>query len=361
MNPLSIYAPNRWDMYDSYGLIACQLAMNLEALGYQINALARNDTQLPNQPPALRAITQRAIVPSLGGIVIGYPTGYVNQPVLARLGPRVAITMFETSRMPDTWREPLNQCAAVIVPSKFLIEIFRAGGVTVPIHAIPLGIGEGYTPRPRQADRPFRFLAFLDRGRRKGSHWAQFAFMRAFGDDPAVELWLKGRAVRDPQPNDPRIFKPVNTNFRVYQEDYTEGELADFYGECDALINPNMGEGFGLIPREFAATGGVALTTGWGGTAEQIDQWGVPLPFAMEDAPASQFPSMKNLDLGQWPMPDIDQCAAIMRQVVENRQAYLADAMRMAPGLPDLYSWRKFAAGVAEVWERAKLDFSRAA
>lgn len=354
MKPVSIYTPGNWDLYDSYGLIACQLARQLAAMGLHVNAMGRGQVNMPNQPPDLSAITSRPIIPSLGGIVLGYPSGYDNHPNLLHAGPKVAITMFESSKIPPDWIEPLNACHAVIVPARFLIPIFRDCGVTAPIHAIPLGIGEAYAPKPRQAThRPFRFLAFLDRGRRKGLHWAQFAFMRAFGDDSNVELWLKGRAVKDAQPNDPRIFAPTNPNFRVIQQDLTEAELADLYCECDALINPNMGEGWGLIPREFAATGGIALTTGWGGTGEDIEQWGIPLPYAMEAADWAAYKNFKGMDLGQWAMPDLDGCAAIMRDVVANRDHYASDALSKAPAVGRMYNWRGFAEGVWGVFQQA--------
>src|SRR5688572_6590264 len=103
MSTITVYAPGHFDYADSYGLIACQLARHLTRLGVRVNAVARGHTVMDNQPPDVRAVTERPIQPSLGGIVLGYPTGYASQSGLLFAGPRVAITMFESSKLPADW------------------------------------------------------------------------------------------------------------------------------------------------------------------------------------------------------------------------------------------------------------------
>src|SRR5687768_3819641 len=76
MTTITVYAPGHWDVADSYGLIACQLARHLTALGAHVNAMAMGETVLGTQPDDIRAVTSRPLLPSLGGVFLGYPDGY---------------------------------------------------------------------------------------------------------------------------------------------------------------------------------------------------------------------------------------------------------------------------------------------
>lgn len=344
MDSLTIYTPGHWDMYDSYGLIACELARHLSALGVRVSAMGHGETVRDNQPDDVRAITAQPVVPTYGGILLGYPTGYAAHGFMASRGPRIAVTMFESTKLPPGWAEPLNECDAVVVPSRWLVDVFRDSGVRVPIHVVPLGIGSIYQPAERAVDRePFTFLAFGDRGKRKGRVWAEQAFVLAFGDDPRVRLLIKSR-------RGGLNVTCTNPNIDHIQRDMTERELYELYLSCDALVNPNMGEGFGLIPREFAATGGIALATNWGGTADDIGIWGIPLPYELVEADWDDNKRLAGLPLGEWAMPDVEATARMMRDVFERRDYYQRRATLMAPRVRRMYSWRRFAERVMDIW-----------
>lgn len=331
-------------MCDSYGLIACELARYLSDLGAQVNALALGRRQTDNQPPDVAAVTAQPIRAALGGICLGYPSSYAKYGALVQAGPRVAVTMFESTKLPAGWVETLNTCDAVVVPSWFCWEVFRRAGVTAPLHVVPLGVGEVYRPAERSSDRPLTFLAFLDRGKRKGGMDAAQAFLRAFGDSPAYRLILKGR--------DPKVkISILNPNIEIVQRDMSEQELHQLYLECDVLINANRGEGFGLIPREFAATGGIALATHWGGTADDLEQWGWPLPYTLVEADWAGAKNLEGQVLGEWAEPDVEGVARVLRQVAAHREWYAAQSQARAEQVHKLYSWRRFVERVFQIWQ----------
>jgi glycosyltransferase involved in cell wall biosynthesis len=357
MRQIAVYSPVPYEPWESYGLIALQLVKHLLALGVNVS---------------IHGPGQAAPILSTGGIVLGPPDSFAAQGELLRDGPHIAITMFESSRIPSWWVAPLNACRAVIVPSWFCVDAFRQSGVTSPIHVIPLGVDELYQYKERlrtqdsglragivlspqspvlsQGRSPLTFLAFLDRGERKGGQMAVQAFLRAFGDDERYRLILKGRAATGTS------FTFTNPNIEVIQHDMEMEELLQLYYRCDVLISAAKGEGFGMLPREFAASGGLALATDWSGTAEGLNQWGWPLPYRLVPATWSQNKAFAGQSLGEWAELDPAQVAEVLLHVAENWAGVRLQLPRKAQTCRDLYSWRAFAAGVLAVWENVTAD-----
>lgn len=330
---VSVYSP-LWSKHDSYGILARRLAEGIERCGLHVNRLG-----LDNEGGVL--------IPTPGGIMLGYPTLFEKYGTLAQMGKRVAVTMFESTKLPEGWVQGLNQCAAVIVPSKFLVEIFRAEGVTVPIHVVALGINEAYlkVERPARVDRPYTFLAIADRGLRKGWDLAWHAFRSAFHDDPNYKLILKCRE------KGMQLLSSADSNVEIIRADYSDEEMAALYARCDCMIFPTRGEGFGLPPREFAATGGTVLTTNWGGTADDLADWGEGITYKLVPA---WMGHEKFYGLGEWAEPDVEHLRHLMQ--VARRNDMYADEFkhRYLKSLVHLYySWERFSNEVFKIYQEA--------
>lgn len=351
---LNICLPGNVDPFDSYGLLGVQLARHLTRMGIHVNVFAMGERQMNSHDQELAEIVRKPIHPVLGSIMLGYPTGYMRHTnPLLHAGPRIAITMFESSRLPADWIAPLNEMDAVIVPSWFCHTIFRDSGVTERsrsgaqrIHVVPLGIGESYQYRPRTTNRPLTFLAFFDRGERKGGMVAQQAFTHAFGDNTAYRLILKGRTAKPG-----RVLAFSNPNIEVIQQDLSEAELYELYCRCDILVNPHKGEGFGLIPREAASSGMLAMTTGWSGTADDIEQWGHALPYTLEPAHWYGNKTLQGQDLGEWARVDARVLAHHLQTVAATWQWSRLLLPGKAEAARRLYSWRVFAECVLNIYE----------
>lgn len=345
MNPcINLCAPGFWDTADSYGIIACQLARQLTGMGCHVNAYALGGTQFGNQTEDIQAITRAPLIPALGGIFMGYPPRYHLHGPMTAVGPRIALTMFESSQIPPAWADVLNRCDAVVTPSHFCREVFVSCGVTAPIHVVPLGIAPIYQPVKRDRNRPLTFLTFLDRGVRKGGLTAINAFVAAFGDRDDVRLLVKHRHHRVA----PRLNNP---NITMIVDDYSEAQMAELYRSADVLISATSGEGFGLIPREFAATGGISLATAWSGTADDINLWGVPLDYKLVKATWQEVKALAGRELGVWAEVDRDGLAATLRRVADNREWYKARAERNATVVARRYRWENLAATVLDLWK----------
>lgn len=352
MDWVTIYTPGHLDMYDSYGLLACELARHIERLGVSVNLLPLGDRLVDNQPPEVRRIAARPLRMGFGGLLLGYPTSYDKFSPVSAMGPRVSITMFESTQLPSVWAPILSEVDSVIVPSRFCQQVFRDNGVTSRVSVAPLGLNPIYQPVQRDASsKPFTFLTFMDRGRRKGAYHAIQAFLRAFGDDPDYKLLVKTR-----QPKDMRV-NILNSNIESIQKDMMPQELYELYQQAHVLVNPNLGEGFGLIPREFAASGGLAMTSDWGGTADQIGLWALPIP-VRSTVPAWQgHPDHEGL--GMWANPDVDEIAELMKYVAANRHMYMSKAMHFGRFACSHYRWDRFARQVLAEWRRALHGYAR--
>ena len=334
-NAINIFSPN-WEVQDSYGRIACELASGFEQRGYHVNKFGDGISGL--------------IRPALGGLYLGYPTlfeeFYDDQfGVFATKGKRVAITMFESTVLPDEWVEPLNKCDAIVLPAKFLIDIFRDNGVKTALHVQALGISKEFSIHNMRSMRtdPFTFLAIADRGIRKGWGKAIEAFLKAFGDDENYRLILKCR-----EQGALSNLSLTNTNIDIIAEDLSNEEMADLYRSCDAMIFPSCGEGFGLPPREFAATGGIAIATNWGGTADDIRKWGIPIPYSMQTAWEDKHIWFGKM--GDWADVAVQDLATTLKFITNNRQLCFEDAIKSAEFVQGKYQWSAFVDGVEKVW-----------
>lgn len=324
-----------WDPAASYGRVAYELKQVLNSAGYYVNQYTGDI--LDDTDP---------INPCIGGILLGWPSNFHKYGAMMNMGPRLAITMFESTELPPGWPSVLNSMDACVVPCTWNVEMFKENGVTVPLYKIPLGISEAFTFRQRPLDREVcTFVTIGDGGRRKGWMGAAIAFEQAFKERTDVQLLVKCRPQEIP-------FQFSNINIKVVSRDLTIAELADFYGDCDFMIFPTLGEGFALPPREFAATGGVAAATDWGGSADDIREWGMPIPIKGLVPAWEQTPELRGL--GLWANPDLDALARMLHFMVDNRRAiYESDLPRFySEAALHLYQWPAFGQSVLDIWER---------
>lgn len=348
---ISIYAPT-YDPYDGYGRMALELVAWLNALGVQTNVMGTPHTQIlrDTQTDEVQALLQKPIQITTGGLMVGYPTLREQYSPMLSAGKSVAITMFESTRLPAGWVESLNRCAAVIVPSRWNVEAFKACGVKVPIHCVPLGVSEIFQPVKRERGEPFTYLCWGDRGMRKGWDLACAAFLKAFGKRDDVRLVIKVRdgdfeGVRFTYEGEPLV------NVSLCREDFDEEGLQEFYTGVDCMVFPSRGEGFGLPPREFAATAGPVICTRW--WADDIEQWGYPVKYAMSPAWAG---NEKFEGLGEWAEADVDHLAQQMLHVFNQNPKLIAYmGQKSAQKIRKLYSWEQFAKDVWAIWQTPTL------
>lgn len=257
-------------------------------------------------------------------------------------GRNIAYTMYEGDRIPEKWCESLNDMVErIIVPAEWLDEVFHASGVkkAMPIHTVNGGIDPDEFPIiARQRGRVFTFMALGDRGGRKGHDLVEQAFWKAFGPNPNVRMIIKCRSGnldgRDSAMSDPRV--------SVWRDD-TE-RMADVYAHADCFVFPSRAEGWGLPPREAAATGLPVIATDWSGLSVGIDCWAYPLKkFRLDPAPLEGN--------GRWATPDVDELAEKMVWVYEHQAEAAAFGRGAAEWLRANQTWDHAAQQFKQVME----------
>lgn len=328
-----------WAEHTSYGRQARELTYGLEALDVHVNCYGPDAEQM-GRPR--RAAT--------GGIFLGYPTAYESLGdylgPLAQMGPRIAMTHWESTQVPDGWVDVLNQMDATIVASRFVEETLIDCGLDSPLYVEALGISDAFTYQERAVsdDAPLTFIAIADRGERKGAHIALAAFMRAFAQDDRYRLLIKSTKPLN-------VARALPPNIRVVCEKFDDGGMAALYKQAHIMIFPSAGEGFGFPPREFAATGGLALATGWSGIADCLPHWGFSIPDYQLVNAWQGHPDHEGL--GQWAAIDPVLLAQKLRWLSEHYHFMREVCARQAAFVHETYQWSRFAEATLTIWKQA--------
>lgn len=245
----------------------------------------------------------------------------------------ILYTMFEGTQLPEGWAASINmRVDECIVPCRWCADVFAANGVRTPIRVVKLGVDTSDYPLMdrRDHDAPYTFLWTGTPDYRKGWDIAYQAFFAAFGWREDVRLIIH---MRQPMPF-PMKFRDPNVEPLVGQ--LSQSEWLALLRRADCFVFPSRGEGWGLPPREAAATGLPVLVTRWSGTAEDVDRWGIPIEVG-NFAPA-QFGFYDGV--GQWAEPDQVQLAECMKWCVEHTQEAADIGRDAAAWLAHHATWR---------------------
>lgn len=262
-------------------------------------------------------------------------------PTVKGARPFIGYTMFEATRLPKEYLRVIERCAQmVIVPTAWNKAVFEESGVRVPVEVVPLGhdIADYYPlERPRHESAPYTFAWSGTPDFRKGWDVVYRAFRLAFGNREDVRLRLHFRKL------------PDHARFGDANVEVVDGRLPlpamrRFYQEADCFVFPSRGEGWGMPPREAAATGLPVITTAWSGLQQDIEQWALPLD-VKELRPAA-FGHWEPGDVGEWAEPDIDHLVELMRLCVQNRDDAAAVGSRSAAWLAASTTWDRTARGL---------------
>jgi glycosyltransferase involved in cell wall biosynthesis len=241
---------------------------------------------------------------------------------------RIVFTMFESDKIPDDWKEYLDNSDRVLVPSKWCQEIFAKGGVKTEV--VPLGYdNEVFTYRQRINKRDnrqdFVFLHYNAFNARKGFLELFKAFTQEFKPDEPVKLVLKTTLDYAPFPIIPSMYP----NIKIMYGPVDETALAQICYDADCFVFPSRGEGFGMTPLEAMATGMPIIIPNAHGLTEYFNS-----EFMYEAPVGDTCPALysryKNQDVGKMVICDVDKLAKQMRYIYEHQDEALEKGKRGA-------------------------------
>lgn len=244
------------DSVNGWGLCASNIINELSALRDDLMLFPLANWHYQEQPDRVMDLMRKPHQNTEWSLAMTIPS---DLPIVP--SPNVVLmSMWETSRLPDEWRELMikNNVRHVIVPSQSQVELFRQGW-DGEIDVVPLGVDTNifsYYERPqRSEDEVFTAILYGLLSARKCPIetvvevcWR--AFSSAYGNP--VDNWriiLKTRAgvISGGKISDPHV--------EVINGDFTPKEIAKLTHKADIGIFLSRYEGFGLPMREAMSCG----------------------------------------------------------------------------------------------------------
>lgn len=251
----------------------------------------------------------------------------------------VMFTMFETTKLPESFRDRLHEYDTVMVPSRQNVELFSKFSDNV--HYVPLGIDPDdwhYTPRPPASDE-FRFLVGGS-GDRKGADVAFAAFKAVFGNHYEDGIW------RGTGPAPTLVMKQVTSMEGVYAPwvRLVSGRIPGdeerlLYEQAHCYLGPARGEGFGLQPLQAIAQGCPTILTNAHG---QADYAHLGIPISAIETEAGYF-AHGNVPGMNWWEPDLEELCEAMWDVYTNYDTHVARAGESAAVVARDWTWDRSA------------------
>ncbi len=275
----------------------------------------------------------------------------------------VSCLMFETSKAPASYVSAINRFNGLIVPCELNRQMFRNGGVTIPIYVVPYGVDtqlfnpEGPARELGRGEGDYVFLSVFGWSARKGPDILIQAFLREFTADDHVRLvikthdgsllnlprdWYERVAAGVPSPRPPRV--------EILTEDLTPEEIAMLYRSADCYVMPSRGEAIGLPYLESMASGLPVIATGWGGQIEFLGpESGYLVPFQLVPAHPDQTSNLYQPDQ-LWAEVDEGALRAVMRRVYVMPEEGRAKG-RAGRQVAEQWNWQRSGAGFVKALE----------
>ena len=301
--------------YDGYGRYGLRMCEALRRAGVTVKPIFN----LISDAPAWVQESQGA---DWNNLTISCLPAYFAVPVPGR---QWLYSMTEGSELPEKWAGYIRQARVerVIVPCEYnrkgFFDGIRAEGQELPVDVVNGGTDplefQDVAQRRNGNKRPYSFLAFGDRGARKGWPEVWSAFYKAFGsakDTPNVRLIIKSRLranemldmIAEADNPDPRI--------EIWREDVEH--MSTVFERADCVVLPSRSEGFGMPHREAAMAGLPVITQQYAGLDDgYIDEWSIPV----RKGKVEKIPTNFNHIQGEWRRADVDELADSMTELHE--------------------------------------------
>lgn len=278
---------------DGYGIASVNIAQQLEKQGVKVSYNYTGQTV---------------------GLLFHAPYSIMRVPTPYRL----MYTMFESTKIPESWRDYLAAADKIIVPSRWCQQVFKEGGFETEV--VPLGYDDTFfkfkdREIKRDQNQNFIFLHYNAYNIRKGFLEVVKAFIEEFKPDEPVEMWFKTNLQKPPIPFNSSQYP----NIKVFTGDYPEYRLADLCHKADCFVFPSRGEGFGQTPLEAMATGLPVIVPNAHGISEYFNR-DCMYDVEVENMCPAIYKRYKGEDTGQMYVSSVKHLRSQMRYIYEHQE-----------------------------------------
>lgn len=220
---------------------------------------------MDNVPPEVQRIMLKEDKNQVGNVLLYtdalWQVGWNPTVRMPKTKLHIAYSMLESTQIPQKWVEILNtKFDMVVVPDKFLVDVYKSSGVKIPLFVLPIGLNlDDFLYRPLKQAQNYPFIFGMTAGFVPGKNHELVleGFIRAFGNNPKVKLLIHGRWGEPHIIN--RLYDIVNqyktTNVEIIQKVFSHQEYIAFMTKLDCYVLISQGEGFSITPREALALG----------------------------------------------------------------------------------------------------------
>ena len=258
---------------------------------------------------------------------------------------RVGYTPWESSIVPDGWKDIMPKMQEIWTPSQYCVDIFEENNLNSIIRKVPHGIDpEIWKIENRYLTDKFIFLHVGGPIERKGGQRVVSAFLDLFDGQDDVRLVLKSNEVTECRYYDKHDnFKSASQHPQIDVIDYQVSveDLVKVYNYANCLVYPTNGEGFGLIPFQGIATGLPTIVTNATACAD-FAEMSVPL----DSKPAAGV----GVHLGNWVEPDEDDLRDKMKFVYENYNLVKEKTLQSARMIHSTQTWFHIGQQIIEIF-----------
>jgi len=228
---------------------------------------------------------------------------------------------WEESGVPPSYIKQFNHnLDGVSVMSHYVKKILQDHGLKIPISVVGVGVDHILRESPTKKvklTKNFNFLHISSGFPRKGVDILLESYARLFNSRDDVCLVIK---------TFPNPHNKIETQLAELKETYTEcpevllinedltdGEIIDLYQNCDVLVAPSRGEGFGLPMAEAMLLDMPVITTGFGGQMDfcnDDNSWLIDYHFDSANTHMQRFNSY-------WVEPDANHLSTLMKELFD--------------------------------------------
>lgn len=253
---------------------------------------------------------------------------------------QIGYTPWESTKVPDRWKDYMNACDEIWTTSDWCANVFEDNGFK-DVKVYPHGIEDIWVPKRREESKTIKFLHIGEPAPRKAGQMVVDAFTDVFGEDPRYSLTIKGY-----HSNTTRIYDNIvdrriiglpdekYSNIKIITKEISDDELVQLYHDHDVLVYPSYGEGFGFIPLQALATGMPTICTAeWahyknflGPLALKSEYIDSPWPFPHE---------------GRVLEPNYIHLVSQLKEVANNFNAYSGYYYAQSTKIHEQYNWNQ--------------------